>query len=148
MSKNMRNKMLITVLILVIITLAGILIYQSLKSPETAVITETDEELTANETGQIRIVINPTITIKSSTMQDINFSNYNEDRNLVCKLVVDDKCVYESQSVNPGQIITADVIDDSELPSGKTQAIAEIYSYNDDGDMMGHTNVGVVLNKE
>ena len=138
---------LILILLLIIGALAGFLFYTLNQEEKTAILVETEGDLTSNETGQVRIVINSSINIEEGTMQDICFANYNEDRDLICKLNVDGEYVYESQLVEPGEMIQADVIDEDKVPDGETEATAEVYSYNDEGELMGQTNAKVTLRK-
>ena len=77
------------------------------QEPETAVLVDSGRELTSNDTGQIRVSVNTSVNIKDGTMQDLFFSNYNEDRLLQCKIKVDDKYVYESQLIDSGKTIQA-----------------------------------------
>jgi len=104
------------------------------------------EEIVDNTDGTIRIKINPEINIKNGVMQDLYFANYNESRYLECKIKVDDKYVYDSDFVETGDIIVGDFIKTDGLSKGRTEAVAEIYSYDLAKKKVSQTNVEVALN--
>lgn len=104
------------------------------------------EEITDNSNGSIRIKINPDITIKNGVMQDLYFANYNEIRLLQCKILCNDKYVYDSGLVKTGDIVIGDYIKVDHLKKGENPALAEIYSYDYDEKLISHTNVEITLN--
>ncbi|MBS6799150.1 MAG: hypothetical protein KH297_04630 [Firmicutes bacterium] len=142
--KQDKRKLIIIALLVVIFALIITLVVVLSQDEQTAIIVHDDKELLSNETGKIRISINPSINIENGTMQDIYFSNYNEDRYLKCKIIAGNTTVYESPFVAPGEIIQADVID-KKIKSGQTQATAEIYSYDMAKTQIGQSNVNIVL---
>ena len=145
--KKDRKKIVIVLLLLLVVILLAAVIWLINQEPETAVLVDSGRELTSNDTGQIRVSVNTSVNIKDGTMQDLFFSNYNQDRLLQCKIKVDDKYVYESQLIDSGKTIQADVIDDTGIPVGQTPAVVEVYSYNFDQEIMGQTNVNISLIK-
>lgn len=144
--KRDKRRIIIIALLVLIFALIITLVVVLSQDKQTAIIVHDDKELLSNEAGKIRISINPSINIENGTMQDIYFSNYNEDRYLKCKIIADgDTTVYESPFIAPGEIIQADVIDDKKIKGGQTQATAEIYSYDMDHTQIGQSNVNIVL---
>jgi len=146
---NLFYKIIVLVMLILLITASAVICwqYQTIHSqPPTAVIENNDkEELTDTSTGMIRIKINPFITIKNGTMQNLNFCNYNEDRLLVCKIKVNDTYIYESDYVDEGNILKGDYIETGCLEKGGNEALAEIYSFSKEKEPMGQTNVKIVL---
>ena len=86
------------------------------------------------------------VTVKDNTMQNLNFCNYNEDRLLKCKLKLKDSYIYESVLLQEGSLLEGDFVDTTKLKKGENEVLAEVYSYNTDGTLMGQTNVIIVLN--
>lgn len=149
--KKEKNKYILIIIILIILLIASIIagtvIY--INKPvqgATAVIQKQNEELTDNSGGRVRIKINPFVTVKDNTMQNLNFCNYNEDRLLKCKLKLKDSYIYESVLLQEGSLLEGDFVDTTKLKKGENEVLAEVYSYNTDGTLMGQTNVIIVLN--
>ena len=142
-----RKKAVIVLLLILVLILSVVLVWFINQKPETAVLVDSGEELTSNATGKIRVSVNTSVNIKYHTMQDLLFSNYNEDRLLQCKIKVNDEYIYESQLIDPEKTIQADVIDDKSIPTGQTPAVVEVYSYNFDQELQGQTNVNISLIK-
>lgn len=146
--RNRRQKIVIMVLMSAVITLS-IGLYFSLQQNDniskTAVIVQSSEKLNDMRSGQLRIRINSAVQIYGETMQDLAFANLNKDRQLQCKIKVGDICVYDSGFVKSGDIVQADVVDISVLQKGKNPAIAEIYNYNMEHELIGQTNTMIEL---
>lgn len=142
-----KKEILIAFLLLLVIGLTAGLIYAMQQENETAVLVDAGGELMPNDDNRIRVSVNAGVSVKSHTMQDLYFSNYNEDRNLQLKIIADDQLVYESPLLSPGETIQADVIDDETLQEGENEAVAEIYSYNLAGELCGRTNAVISLIK-
>jgi len=148
-NENKKKKpILIIILVVIILALIGALAFFILNdNDKTAIIVETDMELQDVENdGMIRIKMNPYINVQKDTMQNLEFYNLNEGRLLQLKIKAKDKYVYESELIEEGKIVKADVIDTKDLPSGETEALAEVYSYTPDGELVAQTNVEIVLN--
>lgn len=146
-----KEKKIITILIVLLICALAVSSFLLLKrDTKTAVIEKTEQQLNdAEKTGQIRIKINSTIQVEGDTMQDIDFYNVNDNRLLKCKikLKANDECVYESEFVNPGEYIKADILN-SDIKAGTHEAIAEFYSYSvDSKKKIGQVNAEIVLVK-
>ncbi|NBH60601.1 hypothetical protein D1155_02800 [Anaerotruncus sp. 80] len=147
--KNKKQKILIIVLLIAVVML-GVGLFHALHSDDletskTAVIVQTNEELSDTNGGQVRIRINSAVQVYEDTMQDLAFANLNEDRQLQCKIKVGDTYVYNSGLIKSGDIVQADVIDTSALQQGKNTATAEIYSYDMGKDLIGQTNTIIAL---
>ena len=147
--KNKKQKILIIILLIAVALMGAGLFYvlngNDLESSKTAVIVLTIEELSVTKGGLVIIRINSAVQIYEDTMQDLAFANLNEDRQLQCKIKVGDTYVYNSGLIKSGDIVQADVIDTSVLQKGKNQATAEIYSYNEDKELKGQSNVIIDL---
>lgn len=139
---------IIILLLLLLASLTAVLIInnQHMQPGKTAVIEQTEEKmLTDTSGGQIRIKINPSVTVKDGTMQNLNFYNYNENRLLKCKIRCGEDYVYESGFVEEGSILKGDFVDITQLKSGENQAVAEVYYYTSEEELLGQTNVKIVL---
>ena len=147
--KSKKQKWIIIILLITVALMGAGLFYvlsgNDLRTSKTAVIVQTDEELNDMSSGQIRVRINSAVQIYEETMQDLAFANLNQDRQLQCKIKVGDTYVYNSGLIQSGDIIQADVVDISALKQGKNQATAEIYSYNEDKELKGQSNVIIDL---
>ena len=147
--KNKKQKILIIILLIAVALMGAGLFYVLngiyLRTIKTDVIVQKNEELRDTNGGQVRIRINSAVQVYEDTMQDLAFANLNEDRQLQCKIKVGDTYVYNSGLIKSGDIVQADVIDTSVLQKGKNQATAEIYSYNEDKELKGQSNVIIDL---
>lgn len=154
MINEKKNRIIILVLLfLLAAVLAGSAFFYLNQEPvKTAVVEKTTEKVHDVSDGQIRIKIASNIRISSHTMQNLGFSNLNSDRLMRCCIRKEKSkegdYIYESQYLDEGETITADVIDDSGLKTGSNKAMAEIYSYDKDKNQMGQTNVEIILEKE
>ena len=139
---------IIILLLLLLASLTAVIVLNSQITPgRTAVIEHnTEEKLTDNSQGQVRIKISPVVTVKNDTMQNLNFCNYNEDRLLKCKLRLDNHYIYESGFVEEGDILRGDFVETEHLEPGENQVLAEVYYYTPDEQPVGQTNVKIVLN--
>lgn len=140
-----------SVLIIVLILIIIILLCKGCfgKSDNAPVISE-NEEVVLNDTsdGNIRVKLNPSVDVKEGFMQNLNFSNYNEDRLLKIKIKVDDEYIYESDYIKPREVLEGDIIKDNNLDLDGKEAIGEVYSYTTDKELVGQTNVVIKLNDE
>ena len=147
--KNKKQKILIIILLIAVALMGAGLFYvlngNDLRTSKTAVIVQTNEELSDTNGGQVRIRINSAVQVYEDTMQDLAFANLNEGRQLQCRIKVGDTYVYNSGLIKSGDIVQADVIDTSALQQGKNTATAEIYSYDMDKDLIGQTNTIIDL---
>ena len=143
--ENKKSKIFIAVLLLIIVMMGLLVAVLLNEDTKTAVIVDSNRELMANDSGKMRVSINPVIRVKENTMQDIYCSNFNRDRLLKCKISLDGKYIYESCYIEPDKTIRADVIDESHLKQGESEAVAEIYSYDMEKNQMGQSNVSVRL---
>lgn len=137
----------LAVVILILLCAIGFLGYRVMQPAETAVILESAEEThDADATGTIRISVEPSVTIKNGTMQDLNFFNTNENRLMSIKIYTQDgdeikDLVYTSPKIETGKVIAGDFIDTSKLKKGTNKATVEVYYYDTDGNLIGQTNV-------
>lgn len=143
--ENKKKNRLIKGLIAVILILLLLLIKQCSAPNKTAVIEVNNKDIQEIQDGQIRIRMNPSITVKHETMQDMEFCNYNEDRLMKLNIKINGASVYESQFIKPGEILKADIIDTGMLKEGDNDAIAEIHTYSISEAPIGQTNVKIVL---
>ncbi len=149
MVKERAKTLTIIILIVIILILLAILLpaLHSADGITTAYIEKAlAEEITDNSDGMIRIKLNPTVTIKNGVMQDLYFANYNENRLLECKIVCNNKVVYDSGFVQTGDVIVGDFISTEKLSKGANEALCEIYSYDYDEHLISQTNVEMTLN--
>ena len=111
----------------------------------TQIIVDDKETLHDTTDGNIRIKINPNIKIKNGMMEDLNFCNYNEDRILKLKIMVDNQSAYESGEIGAGEILKSDYLNTNVLKEGSNNAIAQVYSYSEARELLSQTNVAVSL---
>ena len=150
----MKEKIIIAALVILLV-IAGFLLIMGdrgkddVTAGQTAVIeVDTETELTDTSGGQIRIRINPVVDISGGVMQNLNFANYNEERLLRCKILAGEEYVYDSGLIKSGDILKGDYIRTKSLASGKNEALAEIYSYDTADNLLGQTNVKIILNMQ
>lgn len=142
------KKIIIGLVIALVVALcfAGYMLF--LRDTPTAVLTDTNESLQdADKTNQLAVKMNPSIIVEEGTMQNINFYNLNKNRLLKLIIAVDGEKIYESDFIEPGKIMKADVIDENKLEKEETEAVAEIYSYSLEKEHIGQTNVEITLTK-
>jgi len=151
MSKTIRRQRGVIVLLLIIVFVLLVLLCVRCENqpvPGTTAVIEHKEDiiLTNPDNGSIRIKINPAITVKGSTMQDLNFANYNENRLLRCRIMTGEEYIYDSGFISSGDMLKGDFINAEYLVSGSNEAIAEVYSYDTSENLLGQTNVKITLN--
>lgn len=146
---SVRSKYIVLIIILAALFClsAAAVIYMASADDETAVVMKTDEVLEKpDETGKVRVKMNTYIDIYEDTMQSVDFYNLNHNRLLKLKITVDGNNIYESEYINEGEVLEADLADTSKLPKGETEALAEVYSYTLDRELIGQRNVEITLN--
>ena len=132
----------ITIIVLIIIIIILLLRGCSGEPNNTTQIIDDDKTTLQDTTGgEIRIKFSPVVTISNGVMEELNFCNYNENRILKLKIMVNGDYVYESKQINAGEILVSDLINTKSLQRGENEAIAEVYSYTSEGELMGQTNV-------
>ena len=137
---------LIIIIILLLATLA-VVTYKLLQPTATAVILPAREEAhDADATGTIRISVEPSVTIRDGTMQNLNFFNTNKNRLMSIKIYTQDgdeikELVYTSPKIETGMAIVGDFIDTSKLKRGTNKATVEVYYYDLEEKIIGRTNV-------
>lgn len=145
--KEKKKTIILIIIIILLMAIVAMLGIQLSKPSVTAVILESNEEVhDPDTTGTIRISVEPTITIKQGTMQDLNFFNTNKNRLMSIKIYtqVGDEIkdlVYDSPKIEPNKVIAGDFIDTSKLTKGNNKATVEVYYYDLDGNLIGQTNV-------
>lgn len=151
---KMLNKERIVILILVTLLSLSVCFasYLYFSQTPTAIITPTlqNELQEVDKENKLRIKMNTTITIQNHTMQNLNFENLNKGRNMQCKirLIDEESYLYISPLLAQGKKIEADVIEDHKFENGSYDAIAEIYSYNQQNIQTNQTNVKITLVKQ
>ncbi len=145
-TKSKQTAMIITLAVLLCISAAAA-IYMAAADEDTAVVAKTGEELEEpDETGKVRVKMNTYIEVYEDTMQSVNFYNLNHNRLLKLKITADGRDIYESKYIKEGEVLEADIADTSHLPKGESKALAEIYSYTLDKELLGQRNVEITLN--
>ena len=137
------------IILLVIAVLIGIIIFLGMKLSQpqpTAVIEQTEEEVHDTADGTVRIMVEPNITVKNGTMQDLNFFNLNKDRLMSIKLYTAEDgeikdLIYDSPKIATSEVIAGDLVDTSKLTKGNNEALAEVFYYDTEGNQIGQTNV-------
>ncbi len=138
-----------TVLIIVLIIIIILLLLRGCdgdESKQAVIVEDTTVELKDTSDGNIRVKLNPVVDVENGLLQNLNFSNFNEERLLKIKIKVDDEYIYESDFIKPSEILEKDYIKDNNIELDGKEAIAEIYSYTIDKEMVGQTNVVIELN--
>ena len=138
-----------TVLIIVLIIIIILLLLRGCngdKSKQAVIVEDTTVELKDTSDGNIRVKLNPVVDVENGLLQNLNFSNFNEERLLKIKIKVDDEYIYESDFIKPSEVLEKDYIRDNNIELDGKEAIAEIYSYTIDKEMVGQTNVVIELN--
>ena len=138
-----------TVLIIVLIIIIILLLLRGCngdESKQAVIVEDTTVELKDTSDGNIRVKLNPVVDVENGLLQNLNFSNFNEERLLKIKIKVDDEYIYESDFIKPSEVLEKDYIRDNNIELDGKEAIAEIYSYTIDKEMVGQTNVVIKLN--
>ena len=138
-----------TILIIILIIIIILLLLRRCEgetSKEAVIVEDTTVELKDTSDGNIRVKLNPVIDVKDGVLENLDFSNFNEERLLKIKIKVDDKYIYESDFIKPSEILERDYIEDNNIELDGKEAIAEIYSYTTSKEMVGQTNVVIKLN--
>ena len=138
-----------TVLIIVLIIIIILLLLRGCNGDESkhaVIVEDTTVELKDTSDGNIRVKLNPVVDVENGLLQNLNFSNFNEERLLKIKIKVDDEYIYESDFIKPSEVLEKDYIRDNNIEFDGKEAIAEIYSYTIDKEMVGQTNVVIKLN--
>jgi hypothetical protein len=138
-----------TVLIIVLIIIIILLLLRGCngdESKQAVIVEDTTVELKDTSDGNIRVKLNPVVDVENGLLQNLNFSNFNEERLLKIKIKVDDEYIYESDFIKPSEVLEKDYIRDNNIELDGKEAIAEIYSYTIDKEMVGQTNVVIELN--
>ena len=138
-----------TILIIILMIIIIILLLRECdgRDSATAIIDEPQNvELNDTDSGMVRIKMSPQVNIENGIMKELNFCNYNKDRQLKVVIKCGDKRVYESPMVKSGKILESAQINSGNLKKGENDAIAEVYSYDLNGNLAGQTNVKIVLN--
>ena len=138
-----------TVLIIVLIIIIILLLLRGCngdESKQAVIVEDTTVELKDTSDGNIRVKLNPVVDVENGLWQNLNFSNFNEERLLKIKIKVDDEYIYESDFIKPSEVLEKDYIRDNNIELDGKEAIAEIYSYTIDKEMVGQTNVVIELN--
>lgn len=149
--KEKRRLIFLILIIIILLALLGMLVWILSQPVTTAVILPTAEKVhDADATGTIRISIEPSVTIKDGTMQDLNFFNTNKNRLMSIKIYTQDgdkvkDLVYTSPKIKTGTAIAGDFIDTSKLAKGKNKATVEVYCYDLEENIIGQTNVKDIL---
>ena len=145
--KEKRRLIFLILIIIILLALLGMLVWILSQPVTTAVILPTAEKVhDADVTGTIRISIEPSVTIKDGTMQDLNFFNTNKNRLMSIKIYTQDgdkvkDLVYTSPKIKTGTAIAGDFIDTSKLTKGTNKATVEVYCYDLEENLIGQTNV-------
>lgn len=135
------------VLIILLLVMLAMFAYKLSQPVETAAILPANEEVhDADATGTIRISVEPSVTIRDGTMQDLNFFNTNKNRLMSIKIYTQDgnkikDLVYTSPKIETGTAIVGDFIDTSKLKKGTNKATVEVYYYDLEEKIIGRTNV-------
>ena len=145
-SKNKQVIVIITLSALLCLSLAIVTCLSAADHP-TAILAETNNSLEdPDETGKIRVKMNTCINVYENTMQDIDFFNLNKNRFMKLKIVIEDEEIYESSYIAEGEVLEADLIDVKALKKGENNALAEVYSYTLNKELIGQRNVEITLN--
>lgn len=96
------------------------------------------------DVSKTRFRFNTTVTVKKNTIQNLNFENVNEDKTMQIKIKCDDEYVFDSHSIEFGKKLTADVLM-KPLDKGDYDALAEVYTFNSDGEKTNQTNFNMKI---
>ena len=143
-----RIKTLVIIILLIVIVI--LLLKGCVGERKNSAIITKDENVELNDTssGQIRVKMNSSIDVENDILKNLDFGNYNENRLLKIKIKVDDEYIYESDFIQPGEVLEGDLLKKVKLKEGVSSAIGEVYSYTIDKELIGQTNVVLQLNKE
>ncbi len=145
--KQRRGLIFLILIIIILLAMLGALVWMISQPAKTAVILPTAEEVhDTDTTGTIRISVEPSVTIKDGTMQDLNFFNTNKNRLMSIKIYTQEgdkikDLVYTSPKIKTGTAIAGDFIDTSKLTKGTNKATVEVYCYDLEENLIGQTNV-------
>ena len=145
--KLKENTKAIVIIIFIMVMAIFFYHYCKEKEVENTVITENRDVLLEDTSREnTKVKLNPSMDIKESVLQNLNFTNFNEDRLVKIKIKVDNKYVYESDFIKPREVFERDLIKENDLKLDGKEAIGEIYSYTTDKELVGQTNVVINLN--
>lgn len=145
--KQRRGLIFLIIIIIILLAMLGALVWMISQPAKTAVILPAAEEVhDTDATGTIRISVEPSVTIKNGTMQDLNFFNTNKNRLMSIKIYTQEgdkikDLVYTSPKIKTGTAIAGDFIDTSKLTKGTNKATVEVYCYDLEENLIGRTNV-------
>ncbi len=118
--------------------------------PSTAVVVEIEESCHDTAGGDVRIRMCPDVLIENGTMQNLYFSNLNQDRLMKLVIRLDGEKIYDSPFVKEGTMIQADSIDVTRLRPGRNKVLGEVYYYTMEQKLIGRSDVymNLILEKE
>lgn len=145
--KNRILKILIIIMIIIIILLLVTMCrLSSLYADKNTAVIETSVMEDRNDNmDTTRIIINPDVIVKNGVMQNLEFTNLNENRSLECIIKIGDKEIYKSNKIKTGETLKGDYIDVSLLNPDENEAVAEIRSYNSKNENLSQTNVKIKI---
>ena len=109
---------------------------------------ESSSELEPEETGKVRLRVNSYIKVRNGKISDLEFANYNESLLMELTLISNERTLYESSRIEPGESIQEVRVDSTLLERGENDAIANIKYYKLDGTYEGETNFDIILIRE
>ena len=74
-------------------------------------------------------------------LENLEFGDYNEERLLKIKIKAEEEYIYESDYLKPEEVLKEDIIQASDIEKIGGSVIAEIYSFTEEKELIGQTNV-------
>lgn len=140
------NTTLLIVIIILLLAVVGLLGYFLLQPHDTAIIEKVDAPTHDTSAGTVRITMERSLVVKSGTIQNLNFTNYNENRLMSVKLYTAEnkeikELIYESPMIETSETIKGDLVNTKLLQKGQNEGFAEIFYYDTEGNLIGQTNI-------
>ena len=109
---------------------------------------DTEVQLEPADSGKVRVRVNSYIRVKNGKISNLEFANFNETLLMELTLVANERTLYESSRIGPGESIQEVRVDSQLLERGENEAIANIRYYQPDGTYDGETNFDIILLRE
>lgn len=147
-----KKRLVIIILIVEIIIIILLLAYCSIQKVDanpssSAIIEKTTEPLFEPEyPGQMEVKVNNYVMVSKGIIRDLNLYNTNKDVRLKGTIKLNDKVIYESTYINPGEVLEDDYIKADGIERGEHEALLEMKYYDDSEKLVGQSNAIITLN--
>lgn len=147
-----KKRLVIIFLIIEIIIIILLLAYCSTQKVDagpsnTALIEKTEEPLYEPEIpGQIEVKVNSYALVSGGIMRDLNLCNTNKGLRLKGIISIDDRVIYESNYISPGEVLEDDYVKTDGISRGEHEALLEMKYFDENDQMVGQSNAIITMN--